>query len=843
MDSLYDFYAHTCSRHGADRLFSTGMTYSETLELVHARASFLQKKGYGRGKVIAVLSHNSIEMCITFMAITSTGAKVLPLDPNLGSSNFAGMMKKAGAEAVYTTPEYSGYFRGLKVFPLELNEKPGNKTSFRKTAVKPDDIAALFFTSGTTGEPKIVQLSHGNIFRTALASAEFFRTGTDDMILCLLPLFHAYGLIAAFLGPMAHGSSLCIQPSLKGPDIMKSLEENPVTIFPAVPLLWELIMDGIIARVKTGPKMKYRIFMFCLKRGYMLRKTGLGFVPRAVFAPVRRAFGSRIRLLISGGAPLKTSCAHYYRSLGFTLVEGYGLSETTGPILISSDRKNIAGSVGVPVKGNEVKIADADKNGTGEILLRGNAVMPGYKSFKAGKDVFDSEGFFRTGDLGRFDKKGNLFITGRLKNVIVLSSGKNVYPEELENYYNQSDLIADIAVFGLNKNGVENVFAVIVPAEINQNSYRKILNEIKRLNHGLPSYKIISGFAVSHDPLPRNSTRKLLYDVIKECLGRGIYAEDEGAEAVSLAELTSGSPAEAMVIELLKKKTVRKKLFRGETPAQAGIDSLGLVDLWAHLEEKLEVTIDINGLKSIHTLDELVTCIASAEPSGHGSIEDRIFQGKITVKPYPLFSPLLWVTLEFMSLLFRFFWKLDTVGMEGTDLKGTIISPNHTSYLDIVLVACALPRRFRKKIYVQGTADFSFLRFVFPLIPVIWVDEHNTIDVLKKSSDMLRQGKSLIIFPEGGRSADGRMMDFRTGAAYLAKQLGRTITPVAINGAFDVWPKNKKFPRFDRSLRVDVTAGEAVVPGEYKDQESMTAEVKKRIRAMKKDINGTGWTS
>lgn len=844
MDSLYDFYHGSCTRFAQYKFFSDGMTYGEVLRHVHGCAAFLQSKGYGRGKTIALLSQNSPEMCIAFMAITSCGARVLPLDPNLDRKNYSAMLKKAGADAIFTTGEFAKMFRGFTVFPLAQGMPRSRTVSFRKTAVKPNDTAALFFTSGTTGDPKIVQLTHANIMKTAAATAGFFRTSPGDMMLCLLPLFHAYGLIASFMAPMAHGSSICIQPSLRGPDIMKSLAGNPVTIFPAVPLLWEMIMEGIISKARSGPAAKYRIFMFCLEYGRLLRLMGLGFIPGAVFRPVKKAFGEKIRLLISGGAPMKTQYEGYYRSMGFTMVQGYGLSETTGPVLISPDRGNVTGSVGVPVNGNEVKLSGTDSEGTGEILIRGDAVMPGYyKNPEADKEVFDPEGFFRTGDLGRLDKKGNLFITGRMKNVIVLPSGKNVYPEELENYYNRSEAISEIAVFSREKNSSESVFAVIVPAVKNNTCYAVISDEISRMNHGQPAYKIISGFAISFDPLPRNSTRKILYDVIRERLEKGLYAAGEGMHTVPVAELIAQGPLETMVIDLLKARFGRKKLFANETLAGMGVDSLGLVDLATHLEEKLGVSPDMDRLKSLNTLAELVAYISTAEPSAAGSLEDRIFTGAPGAKPYRFFNPVLALTLDIMSLVFKFFWRLDTSGIEGISLDGTIISPNHTSYFDIVLVACAIPRRYRKKLYVQGTADFSFLRLVFPLIPVIWVDEHNTVDVLSKSAAMLRQGRSLIIFPEGGRSADGRMMQFRPGAAYLAKHLGRDIIPVSINGAFDVWPRTRLIPRFNRRLRISINKGEAVRPGDYKDPEAMINEVKKRIREISTDINSTGWQS
>jgi long-chain acyl-CoA synthetase len=842
MNSLYNFYKSGCNKYSEKLLFSTGMTYGEALKLIESRGAFLQRSGYGKGDVIALLSHNSEEYCITFMAITSIGAIALPLDPNLNKDKYSDMLKQVKCSTVFTTPEFKGYFKRVKVLSTSFKENMEKKAKFKETDIFDNDISSMFYTSGTTGDPKIVQLTHGNIFKTAYANAEFCRTTPDDMILCILPLFHAYALIAAFMGPIAHGSSICIQTSLKGPDIMKSLAENPITMFPAVPLMWEMIMDGIINKVKLSSKNKYKIFRFFLNYGNLFRKAGLSILPDTIFAQIHKAFGTKMRIMISGGAPLKKIYARYYNNMGFKLVEGYGLSESTGPITVSSDKKNIIGSIGKPLNGNRVKLKNINSEGVGEICLRGDAVMPGYyKNEKLNSEVFDNDGYFHTGDLGRLDSAGNIFITGRSKNIVVLASGKNVYPEELEGYYKESELISEIAVFGIKKNHEESVFAVIVPVIKNDSSYSMIKAEIERMNSTLPSYKTVTGFAISFDPLPINSTRKILYDKVREGLKKGIYTRNENEKIVLQNKLIAQNPAEEHIISLLKKRFKKKNLFARETFTDMGIDSLGLVDFIVFLEEHLEIQIDSEKMKQIQTMDELLPYIAGLEKNAGESINQKIFEGIITEKPFPLFNPLLTLVI----LLFKFisikFWKFEIVNPEKIDFNGTIISANHTSFMDIIWLSIAIPSKHRKSVYVTGNKRFSFLKYLFPLIPVIWVDESNTIEVLKKSADILRQGRSLIIFPEGGRSADGKMVDFKTGAAYLAKNLNRKIIPLSINGAFDIWPRQKTLPEFRGELKGSVTVGDPIYPADFKDVESLTLFLQKSIQKNMRDINGTGW--
>ncbi|HOP29407.1 MAG TPA: AMP-binding protein [Spirochaetota bacterium] len=842
MNSLYDFYKITCEKFSDKLLFSTGMTYSEGWSLIERRGAFILKNGCKKGDVIAILSPNSIEMCITFMAITAAGAIVLPLDPNLDRKLYPQMLKKAGAKAVFTTAEFKKLFKEVKVFDLDLSKDIEKKGVIKKPACDTDDISSLFFTSGTTGEPKIVQLTQGNLFKTALANAEFCKTSPDDMILTLLPLFHAYGLIAAFLGPMAHGSSMCMQPSLKGPDILKSLAENPVTFFPAVPLLWELIMDGIINKVRLESKMKFRLFMFFLKYGIYFRKTGLSFLPDKIFSPILAAFGSKMRIMVSGGAPLKQVYAKYYRSIGLPLIQGYGLSETTGPITIGSYTKIKIGSIGAVLPGNEVKLHDPDKEGIGELCFRGIGVTPGYyNNQKMNSEVFDEEGFFHTGDLGKIGKDGDIRITGRSKNVIVLPSGKNVYPEELEAFYKQSQQIQEVAVFGLKDDDAEKVFAVIVPVMKNDKSYEIIKAELNRINKGLPTYKMVSGFALSFEPLPINSTRKVLYDKVRENLKNGLYMKGEGDEAVLTHELLPQTPADELIITILKKRFNRERIFARETFTDMGLDSLALIDLIVFLEEKLHVTIDIARMKQIQTMDELLNYLASLEEKEGEGINKRLFESKIEQKPLPLFNPLYHIMIFIFSAICRFFWHFEVKNKDKLKFENNIIVANHTSYLDMMWLAISAPFSKRRKVYVAGSADLKILRYGFPMLPVIWVDQKNTLDVLKKSADILRLGYTLIIFPEGGRSADGKFMEFKTGAAFLAKNLRKKIVPVSINGAYDIWSRHRLLPEFSRKLKGNIIAGDAIDPDDYSNVESLTEALKEKIAENYEDLNNTGW--
>jgi long-chain acyl-CoA synthetase len=833
INNLYDFYKTTCEEYSDKMLFDDKITYAEAMKIAEEKAAFLQSEGFKKGDVIGLLALSNAEWCLTYMAINFIGGIVLPLDINLPKENFPAMLKRLKAKALFVSDDFKSAVKGIKTYSVSLNKSIEKKKKFKLPKLDENDIATYIYTSGTTGVPKIVSLTHKNIFSTPISAAKVAKLSPKDVFLCLLPLYHVYALVACFTGPFCSGSSIHFLTSLKGPDIMKALSDYPVTVFPAAPLLWEMFMDGIINKVKAESTFKYRLFTFFLKYGTFMRKIGLSFLVDKIFDPIHAVFGRNHRFFISGGASLKDKYRKYYKSMGFTLVEGYGLTETTGPITLSPVDKNILGSVGPAIPGNEAKIKNINEDGIGEVWLRGDAVMPGYwNNEEATREVFDEDGFFNSGDLGKMNKENYIFITGRFKNVIVLSSGKNVYPEELESYYKQSEAIEEIAVFSRNINGTEKVYAVIVPVNKTEKSYGIVKNELMRLNKGLPTYKTVNDFAISFDKLPVNSARKIVYREIIKLLEKGVFMEHDQDKAVLQVVLAGQTPAEAEVIDLLKKRLKTDKIFAKQSLADFGIDSLGLVDLIVHFEEKLKISIDIEKVKKFQTLDEMVPYVASLEKSGGESIADRLFRSEITEKPLLFFNPFLYFWIGLIKFLFRFIWKVEVVNREKLKYTNSILVANHTSYFDIPMIIHALPVRNIKNTYAIGKQEVAGVRYVFHGMPVIWADyEKNTNEVFKKSSDLLRQNKSIMIFPEGARTDTGKMMEFKLGAAYLAKNINREIIPVSINGAYDIWPSSRTFPKFTGGLKGKIVVHETINPNDYKTPESLNAALEKVIKS------------
>jgi long-chain acyl-CoA synthetase len=825
-------YLSVCTTYSKNILFKNQkISYGEAWQRTKKRALFLQKKGCKKGDVIAILAANSTEWCLTFMAVTAIGAVALPMDTNLSPAQYRQMAKSAGIRAAFVSSQFRGIFQKIPVYKIEEEPAPIKSVKLKDTSINPDDIASLLFTSGTTGNPKIVALTHGNILNVAVECTKLEEYTPDDVTLAMLPLYHVYAFESTFLAPLVTGSSIVFQSSLKGPDIVKTLSEYPITIFPAAPQMWELFFDGLVSKVRAQSKAKYRIFMFFLKSAPAFRALSLGFILNKIFHPVHDVFGNKMRFFISGGAPLKKEYFNYYRNMGFYIMEGYGLTETTGPIAIPYYKDAEAGSVGPPVRGNEVKIKNVNADGIGEIWLKGTAVMPGYyKNKEANNSAFDNERFFNTQDLGYVDKGGNIHITGRVKNVIVLDSGKNVYPEELELYFRNSPLISEIAVFGKKISGRETVFAVIVPAVKTASAYEKLREEVTALNKGLPLYKTISRFAVSVDPLPRNSTRKVLVSEVIKLLDQGAYQTDESAVALPRSILKATSIREEEIIGMLKERLKVKDLLANETLADQQIDSLRLVELIVDLEETLNISVDMDKVNPLQTIEEFVRYLATCEEQKGVNLDELILHGPVTTKAAQFFNPV----SELISLLVRaassLSWKISVKNKERLQVHNAIIISNHQSILDPPLILNQIPYALRRDIFLIAKKELSWLRIPFAGAPVLFVDRTgNIVPSLKAAADVLRSGHSLLIFPEGTRTKNGEIGKFRSGAAYLSKHLNKKIVPVNINGAFKIMPSGKYLPEFFGGHRIKINVGSHIDPKDFKSVDALTEHLQKAV--------------
>ncbi len=506
-----------------DNLFLVreGVSFTDFVELVKARAATLDVAGVKKGDVVGILSHNIPQFPITMFALWYLGATVLMLDTNLTPFEYDNMTEITKCKMVCA--EKSFFYKTDKFTFFDITKKDGKKNpDLAPAVVESLDVATMSFTSGSTGVPKVVPLTHFNLTECASSldsMAEWIRAG--DTMYAFLPLYHIFGFAVAILATLHFGAGMLLQPTVNPKEILADFAKFKPQVIPAVPRLWEVFRNKIIDNVKA--QKKWGLVSFVLKHNKLLKKIGLGALVAKVQKPILSVFGGRARLLVAGGAATKPEVETFYTNLGLTFIQGYGLTETVGPICISKPLKHrFPFAFGAPTLNNECEIRDKNEDGVGVLWLRGHQVFGGYQNNPdANNEIFDERGFFNTGDMVSMDKNGELHFAGRKKQVIVLDSGKNVYPDELEGLFITIPGVKNVAVFEhkvKNKTVTYGVFSVESDMTL-----EKLAAAVADANKKVASYKWVTHFAMTTDDLPLTSTQKVKHHVVRKNLEDGQY--------------------------------------------------------------------------------------------------------------------------------------------------------------------------------------------------------------------------------------------------------------------------------------------------------------------------------
>src|SRR5208283_2627600 len=395
-----------------------------------------------------------------------------------------------------------------------------------------DEVAALLYTSGTTADPKGVMLTHGNLLGEVTAVFDWVDLGPNDALLGVLPMFHVLAQMANLMIPLVKGARVVYLETLNTTELLRALQERGITAFAVVPQFFYLIHERILQEVAKRGSIAQKLLRVLMTINRGLRRVGVNAGP-FLFRKVHETLGKKMRYLVTGGSRFNPDVGRDFYALGIDVLQAYGLTETTAAVFATSPGDNVIGSVGKAMKGVEAKIVNAHIDRAhiddtqapedagpagGEIVLRGAPVMMGYWHRPDATAAVLREGWFYTGDLGYFDSHGNLFLTGRKKEVIVLSNGKNVYPEEVEAHYLKSPYIKELAVMGLEGKpgeGGDRLHAVIVP-NFDILRQKKIVNakevirfDIESLSQQIASTKRIGSYEIWQDDLPRTTTRKI----------------------------------------------------------------------------------------------------------------------------------------------------------------------------------------------------------------------------------------------------------------------------------------------------------------------------------------------
>ncbi|MFQ6760445.1 MAG: AMP-binding protein [Alphaproteobacteria bacterium] len=503
-------------------LVREGISFENLPPYIKARAASLAAAGVKPGDVIGLLSHNLPQFVYTLFAVWYLGGTVLLLDTNLTPEEYDNMTALTNCKLVVAEKSFFYKAKGFKFFDIETVDKAGDTVKQHK--LKEDDIATMSFTSGSTGTPKIVPLTHKNLVACSdnLETLNIFLK-PGEMLYAFLPLYHVFGFAVGFLAPLHFGMGMLLQSTINPNAIMQDFKEFSPQVIPAVPKLFEIFRKKIIDNIKA--KKKWGLVSFVMNHQKTLRAIGLGKLVDKVLNQIRAVFGGRVRCLVAGGAATKPEVENFYNNLGMAFVQGYGMTETVGPICCSKPvKKRVPYAFGAPLGSNCCEIRNPDENGIGMLWVKGDQVFGGYlNNDAANKECFDKRGFFCTGDLVSMDKNGEFHFAGRKKQVIVLDSGKNVYPDELEGLFIEIPGVRNVAVFEHEVKGKTVAYGVFSVDE--DMTMERLAAGIAEKNKKVASYKWVTHFAMTTDDLPVTSTQKVKHHVVRQYLIDGKYQE------------------------------------------------------------------------------------------------------------------------------------------------------------------------------------------------------------------------------------------------------------------------------------------------------------------------------
>ena len=835
------------------------ITYGELMARIERGASRLRALGVRPGDRIALFSENGPAWLPAFFAILEARGTVVPVDRQLKEPDVRVILDASEARALLASPSALATLsrdmirslseRGVPVRGLDgdLEAAPGAAATCAARPSGPDDrdpaIASLIFTAGTTGRPKGVMLTHENLLASERAARERLPLVESDELLSILPLHHIFAFMSE-LHALLTGATLTYIEAIRADVILEAMRETRTTAMAAVPRLLELFHAGIERKVAARGATGRLTFATLHGISRVARVFGVDLRPR-LFGAVHGQFGGRLRVVLSGAAALPPDLWHALDALGFPIVEGYGLTETSAAVACHGLQTRRPGTVGRPASGLEVRIARPNSTGEGEIAVRGPTVMRGYFRDEAATRAAIRDGWFHTGDLGRIDRDGHLVITGRVKELIVTSAGKNVSPVEVEARYGAIPGVRELCVFGAGGASIgEEVQAALVleaGAEPDDASRRAIAQrlEARASEAGIPSYMRIQRFHIVPE-IPRTTTLKPRRHELRAALAGA--AGRANAEAGAGKAFEAGS-VEAGVFDVLR--AVAKDRAAGvrlDSTLQfdIGLDSLERLDLAAALEARFAVPIPEEVLPRLHTVRDLVLAVQQpqGEPGGRAPADRRHDTVPRIPEPHGITARL---ALGAFARSARLLYALRAEGLATLPPGPMILCPNHECHLDVFFVASLLPPALRRDLVCFAKRehfDSSGTRMIAALAGAMPVDRDGDVrPALRAAAQALRAGRTLLIHPEGTRTKTGALGPFRAGAALVALECGVPLVPVRITGAFAVFPESRSLPRlFDwrrgRRLLITVTFGLPVAPRPGSTPDTLTGQLREAVAAL-----------
>ena len=516
------------------------ITHKEVRNMINYLGTALIDMGL-KGKRIAVIGENRYEWEIAYLSIVCGTGIVVPLDKSLPENELENLIERSGIEAIFYSEKYNQILNNIKckgigklkhlicmdstkhqhgIYSQKELIETGKKLvfsgdrSFIDSEINSEDMSIMLFTSGTTSASKIVALSHKNICSNLMDIASILDVGSDDIFLSFLPLHHVFECTVGFLFSLYKGSQTVFCDGIR--HIVENMKEYKVSVMASVPAIYERLFKIIRKQIEKNGNIEEILKNEEKYKDQPLEKR------KEIFKEIHNILGGNVKLLISGAASLEPTIEDKFRKLGFNLVQGYGLTETSPVVAIGNKKYHKTGSIGKVVPSVEAKVVNCNKEGIGELIVKGPNIMLEYFENKKETKKAIKEGWFYTGDLAKIDEEGYIFISGRKKSVIVLKNGKNIFPEELENLINKIEGVEESFIYGKqmseDKNDIKIFSKIVYNKEVMQEAYkinnkeqfRKALSEkIKEINSAMPHYKAIRGITITEEPLIKTTTNKI----------------------------------------------------------------------------------------------------------------------------------------------------------------------------------------------------------------------------------------------------------------------------------------------------------------------------------------------
>ena len=758
--------------------------YADLADLVGRMSGWLASQGVGPGDRVLLWAPNSPWWLVAWCGIMARGAVAVPVDFMSGRDRAETIAGLTDARLVLQSSFKLELLAGDHCRLVEDLEHilPTIAPLPPAAGILPTDLAQLVYTSGTTGSPKGVMLTHGNLMANLRQVSEHLPIVTPDFVfLSLLPLSHLFEQMGGMLIPLAHGASIVYLRTLKPTAIMEALAEEDVRAVIAVPRLLQMLRHPIeqrFAAIGLG-----RAFGIVRALGAKLPRSWR----RRLFFPIQRRFGRHFTLFVSGGAPLAADLFRFWDSLGFAVVEGYGLSECAPVLTANSLAAPVAGTVGRPLPGVDLRFRD------GEVQARGANIFSGYYGNEAATAAaFTVDGWFRTGDLGELAPDGSLIIKGRQKELIVTGAGINVYPDEVEEILNRVPGVRESCVVGLDRGAGEEVHAVLIPDGSGVTGEAAVA----AANEQLDDLHRITSFSVWPEAeFPKTTTLKVQKFKVRERLTDGGTAAQDGVadRLLNLLSRITSVPA-AEIRETSRLVT------------DLGLTSIGRLELVTALEQEYRLDLEDSAVGITTTVAEVRQIVRERPPLGHHHLL------RLWAQSWPVRLIRMLCDAVIHYPLISLFMPLRVRGLEHlANLHGPcLFIANHQSYLDQPAIMFALPRIIRYRTATAAWEEFFFKNFR-NLGQKLWkraTFEYGTVALnlfplpqssgfrraLQHMGQLVDRGVNILVFPEGERSRDGAMLPFRRGLAIMAHELRVPVVPVHIGGIRQVLPRGGNWP-------------------------------------------------